>query len=194
MWSGVTQNILFRKLRFALYLKIFVKGKENRTLKLDNKLVDIKTSMYQRIIWRFFKMQVKMNLMHRKLVLIKKYWQIASIYWMVAMAQSIVLSTLHGCSLVTHFLRQTATYWKTSYLHLSPLAIGTNVNLKIFSDLIWMSGCEMEKKDKNNSWQITLKVWVLMNCTILHENSGFIQWCAGKYLTVDSLGGKALIW
>ena len=54
-----------------LYLKIFVKGKENRTLQLDNKLVDIKTSVYQRIIWRFFKMQVKMNLMHSELVLIK---------------------------------------------------------------------------------------------------------------------------
>ena len=60
-----------RKLRIALYLKIFVKGKENRTLQLDNKLVDIKTSVYQRIIWRFFKMQVKMNLMHSELVLIK---------------------------------------------------------------------------------------------------------------------------
>ena len=60
-----------RKLRIALYLKIYVKGKENRTFQLDNKLVDIKTSVYQRIIWRFFKMQVKMNLMHSKLVLIK---------------------------------------------------------------------------------------------------------------------------
>lgn len=60
-----------RKLRIALYLKIFVKGKENRTLQLENKLVDIKTSVYQRIIWKFFKMQEKMNLMQSKLVLIQ---------------------------------------------------------------------------------------------------------------------------
>lgn len=67
---------------------------------------------------------------------------------MVSMAQSIELSALHGLSLVTHFLRLTATYWKTSLLYLSPLAIGTNVNLKIFSDLIWMSECEMEKRQE----------------------------------------------
>lgn len=47
-----------------------------------------------------------------------------------------------------------------------------------------MSSCGGEE-GKKSSWEIALKVWVLVNYTILHENSGFIQWCAGKCLAVD---------
>ena len=96
-------------------------------------------------------MQVKMNLMHSELVLIK-----------IILTNSQYL--LNGCYGPKHcakyitwviscnpFLKIDSNILKTSYLHLSPLAIGTNVNLKMFSDLIWMSGCEMEKKDKKNS-------------------------------------------
>lgn len=82
------------------------------------------------------------------------------------------------------FFRLAAAYWNPSHLYVSLLAIGTNANLKILSDLIWMSSCGGEE-GKKSSWEIALKVWVLVNYTILHENSGFIQWCAGKCLTVD---------
>ena len=52
---GLFRICFWRKVWFALHLKIFVKGKENRrTFQLENKLVEIKTSLYQRIIWRGF--------------------------------------------------------------------------------------------------------------------------------------------
>lgn len=44
------------------------------------------------------------------------------------------------------FLRLAAAYWNTSHLYVSLLAMGTNANLKILSDLIWMSSCEVGRR------------------------------------------------
>ena len=85
-------------------------------------------------------MQVKMNLMHSKrLVLIKIILTTDNICGLFSMARSIVQSVLHVLSHVTHVFRLTATCGKTTFI-LEPLGnIGINVYLKIFSNLIRMS-------------------------------------------------------
>lgn len=46
------------------------------------------------------------------------------------------------------FLRLAAAYWNTSHLYVSLLATGTNANLKILRDLIWMSSCEVGRRQE----------------------------------------------
>lgn len=59
--------------------------------------------------------------------------------------------------------------------------------------MIWFGWVDARwKEGKKSSWEIVLKIWVLMNCNILYENSGFI-YCVGKYLMVDILEGKFLV-